>query len=197
LEQKLAETLQVDLKNKYKPPDPTNATVSQLITKATHNQNLIGWNNFLKGYISRYWKNAQSITSQKSSCTKQSRWDTEITSLAITLLRKIWEARNTHVHGTTLNEANEKLRARIHAKVTQLYSTPPTLAPRYHKITTIPLEQRLRKPTKELQDWLTRIMHQQRITALINSSLPPGQLILQQAYARKCIKQQTQHKYPP
>ena len=101
------------------------------------------------------------------------------------------------IHGKTIQEANEKLCARVHAKVAQLYSKPPTLAPRYQKISAVPLEQRLQKPTKELQDWLARIAHQGCMTDLLNASIAPGQLTLQQAYTRHTVKQQQRHKNPP
>jgi hypothetical protein len=197
-ENKFSNLLRVKPRHAYPLPESFHTYPSPLISRATRSQNLIGWNNFLKGYISKHWKSAQDAsTSSRIPGTKRDRWDIDVTALAIDLLRKLWEDRNVYVHGKTIQEANEKLRARVHATVVQLYTKPPKLAPRYQKISTVSLEQRLQKPTKELQDWLARIAHQRCITELLNASIAPGQLTLQQACARQTVKQQQRHKYPP
>jgi hypothetical protein len=44
---------------------------------------------------------------------------------------------------------------------------------------------------------MARIRHQQKVSDFINSTLPPGQLTLQQAYARSSQLKRSQHHYPP
>ena len=109
----------------------------------------------------------------------------------------IWEDRNIFIHGTNTAEAVKKLRTRVEQQVTKLYQNPLKLAARYPQITEVSLETRLRRSTKDLQDWLARIYHQQKVTNFINSALPPGQLTLQQAYARCNTLKRSRHQYPP
>jgi hypothetical protein len=43
----------------------------------------------------------------------------------VKLYRKIWEDRNTFLHGTTKKESEVKERERLHNQVRQLHSNPP------------------------------------------------------------------------
>jgi hypothetical protein len=101
------------------------------------------------------------------------------------------------MHGKTFKESQERLRAKITQQVTQLYHNPPKLAQRYHKITTIPLKDRLLPLTKDLMDWLDRIKHQQKMTEYIRNYRPPGQLTLKQAFANHTQILRSRHAYPP
>jgi hypothetical protein len=153
----------------------------------------------MRGYISKYWHQLQKKSCSNSKGTnKSTRWDIFITKNTLDLHRLIWEDRNLYVHGATIRETQEKARAAVIRRITALYNNPPRLASRYHQIHDVPLEYRLRRTTKELQDWMARIQHQIKVTDFINSSKPPGQLTLQQqAYARHNMLQTNSHHYPP
>ncbi len=198
LEEILAETLNITSLQKYKSTQPLDTHCQRSLNTARQNQNIIGWNNFLRGYISKYWANTQELSWHGSPPTaKQSMSATNFTAAAIDLHRRIWEDRNTFVYGKTIQEAREKLREKVIQQVTQIYQKPPNLAPRYHSITTVPLQARLNKTTKELTDWLARIQHQQKVTELIRSTLPFGQLTLKQAFANHTCLKREGHQYPP
>jgi hypothetical protein len=107
------------------------------------------------------------------------------------------ENRKTFVHGKMVQEAKEKLRAMVEDKVIQIYNKPPKLAPRYQRITDIPLQHQLNRSTTELQDWVSRIQHQVKVTEFLNVIRPPGQLTLKQAYARNTLLLKQRHKFPP
>jgi hypothetical protein len=152
----------------------------------------------MRGYISHYWHQLQkkSYTNTKG-VTQAAHWDILITKVTLELHRKIWEDRNLYVHGTTIYESNEKARAAVIQSITVLYKDPPKLNNRYNQINEVPLEHCLRRSTKELQDWMTRIKNQMKVTDLINNTKLPGQLTIQQAYARYNKLQTNKHQYPP
>jgi hypothetical protein len=113
------------------------------------------------------------------------------------LHKTIWEGRNTYVHGKDIKEAKRWAREAILYKVQQLYKNPPRLASRYQSILSIPLETRLQKSTIQLQDWLNKIKHQQCVSAILHSTLPPGQLTIQQAFMHGNVHYRQRHEYPP
>jgi hypothetical protein len=197
LERKLTRLLKVCNLDKYHPPNAINI-LDSLATEVTQSQNIIGWHNFLKGYISRCWVSLQhEATASNGYTKKQSRWDLIFTSAILDLHKKIWEDRNIFVHGKTQLESMAKLRQAVERKVRQLYDNHVKLAKRYQPITAIPLDQRLYKSTRELHNWIDRITHQKKVTAILYGTRPPGQLTLQQAYASHSITYRQMHAYPP
>jgi hypothetical protein len=109
--------------------------------------------------------------------------------------KKIWNDRNTHIHGSSIKEQHQKLRQRTLDKVKKIYKENVKLAPRYQAINAIPLENRLRHTTQRLQQWIAWIEHQKMMTAYIgNDSL---QLTLKEAFQRARKQQETSSKYPP
>jgi hypothetical protein len=197
LEQELTALLHTASLNRYNPPSDCSPKLTDCIQKAVCNQNIIGWAKFLKGYISQYWITAQHTASSNVPVNEKQRWSSVISTFTLDLYKQIWEDRNTFIHGTTSAEAAKKLRHKVEKQVMHLYQHPPKLATRYPQITEISLETRLRRSTKDLQDWMARIRHQQKVSDFINSTLPPGQLTLQQAYARSNQLKCSRHHYPP
>ena len=112
------------------------------------------------------------------------------------LHKAIWEKRNEWVHGKTQEEKKTRARAAIIKQVEELYKRKPILAKRYHKIDQMPLEIRRRQGTAQLQAWLAKIKHQIHVTQVLQTTLPPGQLSLREAFnnARGYTKS---NKYPP
>ncbi len=102
------------------------------------------------------------------------------------------------VHGKTIiQESKEKIRQAVEKKVTDIYSRPPILAKRYRPVQEIALEVRLRQSTTQLRDWIDRIDHQKRVSAvLISKARHPGQLTLRQAYANHARRCKETHAYP-
>jgi hypothetical protein len=96
------------------------------LKKATCHQNIIGWNNFLRGYISKLWIISNSTTDNIKHATK---WCDKLTPLMMQLHKKIWDGCNAHVPGKTAEEARIKAREAIINKVKLIYQKLPKLAP--------------------------------------------------------------------
>jgi hypothetical protein len=64
-------------------------------------QNIIGWDLFLKGYISSYWTHAIFDLKDISEVHFSDNWDAKNVELAITLYRGLWDNRNRHIYGGT------------------------------------------------------------------------------------------------
>jgi hypothetical protein len=167
-----------------------------MLSTALHNQNIIGWHEFLRGFISKYWITTQDRT-QTTPNKKQPPWKLKITSIILTLHKNIWDDRNTFVHGKTIDEAREKARAAISHQIREIYANPPKLAPRYQIITQLPLETRLRQSTRTLRDWLARNDHQKRVSHLLLSQKLPGQLTIKEAFQAAQIRLRNRNKFPP
>jgi hypothetical protein len=124
LECHLTNSLDIPNKGIYKiseQPAPTQA----LLSKTTRHQNLIGWNEFMRGYISKYWTKLHHTTKQESKIKRQCPWNIKITRLVLDAHRGIWEDRNKHVYGKTIEESRERARQAIIKRVRQLYDNPP------------------------------------------------------------------------
>jgi len=124
-------------------------------------------------------------------------WDKILVESCITLLQCIWHDQNMHIHGTSKIEASTKLRERILSRVTKLYTHPPKLHKCFPKITSIPLNVRLKRNTTNLQRWLARISHQQHVSRILQSTQSSGQLSLLHAYKCANINISERQKYPP
>lgn len=109
-------------------------------------------------------------------------WDLKITQLILDAHRGIWEDRNKHVHGKTIDESRERARQAIIQRVRKIYDNPPHLATCYRQINEIPYEIHINQAPSKLKDWLSRIEHQIQMTKLLENTPMPGQLTIQQAF---------------
>jgi hypothetical protein len=191
LETNLTHTLKIENRNKYLITDPE----PKIISNACQHQNIIGWDLLLRGYASKYWSSAQKDMVDDRTPPTKTKWNHTFVKHMIDLHRNIWTDRNTFVKGKDKKEAMEKARHSIIQRVQSLYQKPPKLAQRYPSVTSISLEDRLRKPTKYLSGWLHRIDHQIRMTDHINKTRPPGQLTIQQAFAKARRQRISTHSY--
>ncbi len=130
LEDKLATVLCLKSLHCYNPPVSQSSKYNILVSEAIHSQNLIGWHQFMRGYISQYWhrSHTQSYSNPKKIKQHSSRWDILLTKLTLDLHKQIWEDKNLYVHGATMRESQEKARVAVVWTVTALYNNPPKLA---------------------------------------------------------------------
>jgi hypothetical protein len=191
LEEKLTSLFDIESTQEYCHAS-NNCNMSESIKKATLHQNLLGWDIFIRGFVSKYWKDIEHIQVENNKS-----WVTKLTGAMLQLHKEIWEGRNTVAHGRTIEEARKKARESIINKVKDIYRRPPTLVARYPSIFEVPLENRLKRTTEQLNEWLHRIEHQRRVSEVIHSTLPPGQMTLQGAYARKGYSTQRKREFPP
>ncbi len=88
------------------------------LTDAIKHQNIIGWENALRGYTSKYWMEAQRQDQHTMKDSKKKPpWNITLIRSIHNLHIKIWSDRNTHVHGTSIKENYQKLRQRTLEKV--------------------------------------------------------------------------------
>jgi hypothetical protein len=191
LERKLSEILALQTHEQYNKSNYNPSTTT--VGKALHHQNLIGWDLFLRGYISNLWTTVTDNDTHEST----NRWCYKLIPIIMQLHKKIWDGRNLHVHGKTIEETRLKAREAIINKVKMLYKHPPKLASRYQSILHMPLEQRLRCSTTQLKEWIHRIAHQQQVSEILFATLPPGQLTLRDAYKRTGYSTHRNTDYPP
>jgi hypothetical protein len=166
--------------------------------KASRHQNLVGWDNFLRGYISIYWRECQILFYESSSHRRLSSetWDTNLIKAIVTLYTSLWKDRNRVLHGSTRKEASILLRSRVLNQVRQLYKHPPQLAGQYSTVRSVPLEDRLKHSTTLLQRWLKRVHHQVYMSKFLKDNSSPCQPTTKQAFAQVSHLELTS-KYPP
>jgi hypothetical protein len=153
-----------------------------LLFNVIRHQNIIGWDNFLRGYTSSHWL---SVFQQSHSCDtvhQSLNWDKILVEGPIKVSKQILSDRNTHLHGSSKLETEHKLREWILQQVSQVYAHPPRLQKHFSKIKIIPLLDRLKHSTTNLQLWLARINHQTYVSNILHSNKKADQLSLLNAY---------------
>ncbi len=135
--------------NKYITTCPQDSTLEKNIKDASHHQTIIGWENSLRGYMSKYWAKVQSLDKTNTvDKRKRAPWNTTFIRGLINMHKTIWNARNTHINGNTIRETQQRLRQRVIDKVKAIYNENPKLAKRYPMITNINLDDRIRRSTQ-------------------------------------------------
>ena len=123
------------MQNKYQVKYPPSHELNKILKDAIHHQNIIGWENFLRGYASSYWVKAHlHDMPQINDTKKRGPWNTRLIRGILNVHKQIWDDRNAHVHGQTFKECQEKLRQRTIEIVRKIYRENPRLAPRYQSI---------------------------------------------------------------
>jgi len=93
-ELKLSSTLDIPFVNKYKVTTPLQMLVHQKLFLAIRHQNIVGWTNFLRGYISTFWETAYNSAHSYTMEKKCSNWATQLAQASIELYHNIWKERN-------------------------------------------------------------------------------------------------------
>jgi hypothetical protein len=110
--------------------------------KAVQHQNVIGWENLLRGYVSQFWTH---IYYQEDKRPKKCPWHDRITEAALLLHKTLWRKCNEAIHGITIAEQKQRAREAVQQRVRDIYRENPKLAPRYAAIYELSLERRLNK----------------------------------------------------
>jgi hypothetical protein len=85
--------------------------IDKTLKDALQHQNILGWENFLRGFTSVYWLRAQLHDRTVDNKNKRrSPWNLCLVRGILNVHEQIWEDRNTQIHGRTIKERNEKLR---------------------------------------------------------------------------------------
>jgi hypothetical protein len=194
----LGNCLTVKTIDKYTTTDQPPPQIKTTLNDAIHHQNIIGWENLLRGYTSSFWSRIQhQIPQNEISKSKRAPWNTILIRKALELHKNIWEDRNIFVNGKTIKESHQKLRQRTLERVKSIYHDNPKLASRYSAIKEVLLEQRLRRTTKNLLDCIVKITHQMAITKYIEDTNVASQITISEAFRRAKEQQGGINKYPP
>jgi len=139
-------------------------SIPHVLLWAIKHQNLVGWDNFMKGFISIKWKDVHMQLSRESLQHSSTERDTQLTGAAINLSRGIGEDRNKRLYGENRKDHLVYLRSVILEQVRLVYQYPPKLHKQYARIQKVSLEDRLSRSTIHLIHWLNRIKHQKTIS---------------------------------
>jgi hypothetical protein len=116
-EYKLSLYLQIPYHQRHQPSYTLPPKEHSTLLTAIRHQNILGWDNFMRGYISNLWDDYIKLTLSPSPTN----WDVALVKNIFTLATAIWKDRNRVIHGNTRKEASELLRERIREQVTKLY----------------------------------------------------------------------------
>jgi hypothetical protein len=133
---------------------------NQELQDALKAQSLIGWNNFLKGFIATKFQNiANRNREDPLNAFEQIRWTCEIIKPIWAGELDHWTLRNKDRHGHTPEEEAEKKRERLLQKAHELYLLKREIDPKYrNKI--FPSWQRIKsKRTNNLETWIATTAH--------------------------------------
>jgi len=134
------------------PRTPLPTVQNNILLTNICNQNIIGWDLFIKGYTSAYWHHTQlSISALNQYPPPPLKWDSSLVSLLLQLYSNIWGDRNSFLHGSAQKEDESKAMERIYNHIRQLYQHLPHLASHYPKIMAVPLVDQLCFHTTHLQ----------------------------------------------
>ena len=150
----------------------TGTPIKQALGEARRHQAVLSWEGMLQGRLSTRWQKVQEChergrRQETASFQKRGGWSAQAVRLLCVFNSDLWHFRNAEVHGNTLHEAQQKLRAEVEDKVRRLYDRHPILLARYPSVRSIPLEVRLQKSTLVLQMWLKHVDQQEKLTDVV------------------------------
>jgi hypothetical protein len=125
-----------------------------------HNQNLIGWEKFLKGFISKDWGALQGQYYRQQHLTHNRRYTKTawVQNLLLQLhyyRHGIWKVRNDTLHGGNTKEQKQLVRAQMIKEVKALYRKNRRCIPlRERALFHLPLWFRLKQGHQQLQLWI-------------------------------------------
>jgi len=152
IEYKLSILFSIEFIPKYSIASPLPLHVKNRLIEAIRHQNILGWDNFICGYSSRYWDNmVRSAHGEGNFPNLNPSWDIKLVSGILQCSQIIWQHRNRFLHGENWIEAKQLKRNHILDQVRQIYHHPPYLHSRFPPISTISLEIRLKRSTTNLE----------------------------------------------
>jgi hypothetical protein len=110
-------------------PDVSSVHDSQceLIKKAIADQEQIGWNMAMRGYLSKHWRLAVSANQHlEENNDKGEVWVRKTVMLLWDFALEMWEHRNSVLHDTKLEASRAMRDAEINDAITKLYEKVDT-----------------------------------------------------------------------
>jgi hypothetical protein len=122
-------------------------------------QNIIGWNQFIKGRFSHHWVQCQQVhiyLDPDTDSTKQSGeiWLKHILNCIWTSLWQVWLIQNDDLHGRDRQQWEKKRVEKLTPRIITLYAKAESLLVADREIFAIPINTRLTFPSGELSTWI-------------------------------------------
>ena len=146
----------------------TNNRWHQLTAVASKEQELLGWDLFLKRITMNDWKMVQVNYERCFPVPKTNwsvnTWQSEIIWSIPKFSVQCWKGCNYVVHGESM-EQHQLLRQKLEMEIQQIYHGPPTLAAHFPPAIDLPLTNWLSFSIRHLQTWVNQIKHSIKIAA--------------------------------
>jgi hypothetical protein len=128
-----------------------------------HQQNSMGWDKFLRGFILKQWGYAQekyySSQSLSSRTRTRQRWVTGTLRLLHQYRQRLWSHRNTSLHGGRTTQSHLLQHHGLISETKRLYTLPCShLTTKFPDLFYLSLHQRLRQGNQLLQLWIHRAL---------------------------------------
>jgi len=126
----------------------------KLLLDVIEQQTEIGWDNLLRGRISKLWHKAQKLHCPTNTPTT---WTKQYIKLTIQATDSVWSVRNTLKFGeTTPTLSNAQLRLKY--TITEMYSTyKQKIHPSHHHLFQTPLRLRISFSPQENSQWIKTV----------------------------------------
>jgi hypothetical protein len=133
------------------------------ITQAYHEQTqTLGWDNLLRGRISKLWGRAYKLSNQISNTQNSSGWTKQLIHLLWKYTLSLWECRNSILHGKNVEEAEMREKEALKQQISEAYedyAKDPFSIPSHLRslFTARSLNQRLKQDMDSLKCWLRSV----------------------------------------
>ena len=140
------------------PPTNTfviNNSVDKLVDLANTQQSQIGWNNLLKGFITKEWRVAQKEHLQQNHQSIDPQWAPKVIELLQSYTLTMWTFRNQYLYGIDTKENKQIQKEQLKAKVEALYASKDQIHVPIHENTfDLDLDKRLQCGHSSLITWI-------------------------------------------
>ena len=132
-----------------------NNSMDQLVDIASQQQSQIGWNNLLKGFITKEWRVVQEAHMRQNLQSIDTQWASKAIDLLQSYTLTMWTFRNQYLHGVDTKENKQIQKDRLKAKVEALYANTDRIHVPIHENTfNLDLEKRLQCGHSSLIAWI-------------------------------------------
>ena len=147
-------------------PDISTVPLEQrhLLAIAIEEQQSIGWDMMIRGYLSRHWAKAVGANprmcvtddngKQRDPVVVGNNWARKVTVQLWEFAREMWHDRNTRLHDPKSDESRVIKGAEVNAEIERLYENIDSYAAQDRWRFDVPLALRLRKPFRARRRWL-------------------------------------------
>jgi hypothetical protein len=133
-----------------------NNSVDKLVDLLSNTQqSQLGWNNLLKGFITKEWRVAQKEHLQQNHQSIDPQWAPKVIELLQSYTLTMWTFRNQYLYGIDTKENKQIRKEQLKAKVEALYASKDRIhVPIHENIFDLDLDKRLQCGHYSLITWI-------------------------------------------